>query len=351
MAECYEKYAEELKILGYYTVPGIYGGPERKVPKFNRPISPKENLRRYMQGDNPLWMPELRTDSNMICPYIMPDSYARAFGGTDWFGIEWQYEPNIKAAMVKPGTRRLSDITQWETELQWPDINAIDWEKDVKDTYSACLTEDKASIFVIQNGLFERTADLTSFEDTFCYLLEEQETLEAFYTKLTDWHIRLMEIAKTYYNADMILFHDDMGSQKGPFFSPGLYQDILLPHYQKITQAAHDMGMWITLHSCGSVAPQVPNFVAAGFDGWQGQERINDKMLIMQKYGEKLFQMNNYVLDGSISDGDAVQIIHNLVDQLGATKRLLPQLIVSGDHGVDLVNELYCYSRKKYEEK
>ncbi|MGL4547349.1 MAG: hypothetical protein ACRCUV_05080, partial [Eubacterium aggregans] len=103
---------------------------------------------------------------------VMPYATARAFGGTDWFGIEWECEPLTKAAMVKPGTRRLSDITQWESEIIWPDLKAIDWQKDYEDNYKDRIADDRFSYFVIVNGLFERTADLTSFEDTFCYLLE-----------------------------------------------------------------------------------------------------------------------------------------------------------------------------------
>ena len=57
---------------------------------------------------------------------------ARCKGGIDWFGIEWEYEPKTNAAMVKPGTRRLDDITNWES-LVFPDLSAIDWQKDYEE--------------------------------------------------------------------------------------------------------------------------------------------------------------------------------------------------------------------------
>ena len=114
--------------------------------------------------------------------------------------------------MVKPGTRRLDDIENWKTlEFQ---TSKIDWEKDYKERYEGKISEDRLSYFIIVNGLFERTADLTSFEDTFCYLLEEPETLTEFYDKLVAFGIsNLIKIAKKYYHVDMILFHDDMGTQ------------------------------------------------------------------------------------------------------------------------------------------
>ncbi len=177
---------KELEVIGQYKLPGIYGGTAKTVPQFNRPITPRENMIRYLKGEEPYWMPDTRRDSATVCPYVMPDSYARAFGGIDWFGIDWKFEPKSNAAMVRPGTRRLSDITAWKEELVFPDLNEIDWEKDVRENYAEGLSPDRFTTFVILNGIFERTADLTSFDDTFCYLLEEPEALTAFYDRLVE---------------------------------------------------------------------------------------------------------------------------------------------------------------------
>lgn len=111
---------KELEIIGQYNMPGIYGAPDCIVPKQNRPITPKENMLRMLNGEMPLWVPNQTYDNNAIQPMVMPDAKARAFGGTDWFGIEWVYEPLTKAAMVKPGTRRLSDLANWKEELPSP---------------------------------------------------------------------------------------------------------------------------------------------------------------------------------------------------------------------------------------
>ena len=237
-------------------IPIPYGAPEFETVKFNTPITPKENVLRIYKKEKPLWMPSLYFDVNFIQPLVMPDAYARCKGGIDWFGIEWEYEPQTKAAMVKPGTRRLDEITNWE-KLVFPDLSAIDWQKDYDENYKDKIDPDKATAFVIVNGLFERTADLTSFEDTFCYLLEEEEALEAFYTKLTDFHIELMKIAKEVYHADIITFHDDMGTQKNSFFSPTTFEEVMLPHYKRMNDAAHEMGLYVNFHSCGCVGNQI----------------------------------------------------------------------------------------------
>lgn len=338
----------ELKPIGEYHLPGIYGGSPKTVPKFNRPITPRENMIRYLTGKDPLWMPDTRRDCATICPYVMPDSYARAFGGPDWFGIEWEYEPKTRAAMVKPGTRRLSDITRWKEELTFPDLNAIDWEADRKNTYGDGLSKDRFTTFVILNGIFERTADLTSFEDTFCYLLEEPEALTEFYDRLVEWLIELMKIAHDVYGADAILFHDDMGSQKSAFFSSDLFRELFLPQYQKITGAAHDMGMFIFLHSCGNVGTQMQNFIDAGFDSWQGQNSANDKEALMEQYGDKLFQDSMIEIRPEMTDEEVIQTLHNVVDRNAKQRHLLPGVFVMGKRDFSPEDEFYRYSREVF---
>ena len=101
----------------------------------------------------------------------MADARARNFVGKDWFGIEWEYEPLTRAAMVKPGTRRLDDITNWKT-LEFTYLRSIDLERDYKERYEGKISRDRLTYFIIVNGFFERTADLTSFEDAFFYLLD-----------------------------------------------------------------------------------------------------------------------------------------------------------------------------------
>lgn len=342
---------KELEVIGQYSMPGIYGVPEANAPKHNYPITPKENMLRMLRGEMPLWVPNQDLDNNAIQPLVMPDATARNFGGTDWFGIQWVYEPLTKAAMVKNGTRALSDLTNWREEIKWPDLSAIDWQKDYEENYKGRIAEDRFSYFVIVNGLFERLADLTSFEDAFCYLLEEPEELTAFYDKLVDWHIELIKIAKEVYHADMILFHDDMGTQRSTFFSPALYEELFVPQYKKITKAAHDLGMYIALHSCGCIKTIMPLIIEAGFDAWEGQDSANDKAAIMREYGKELAQLTLNIVPAEMSDEEAVAYVHKCVDDLAMTGRYGCRLRdPKGDRSVNLADELYRYSRVKYME-
>ncbi|MBQ8307083.1 MAG: hypothetical protein IJX90_12805 [Blautia sp.] len=340
---------EELKVVGQYSMPGIYGAPDNIQNKYNYPITPKENMLRMLKGEMPLWVPNQSIDNNAIQPLVMPDAMARNFGGVDWFGIQWTYEPLSKAAMVTPGTRALSDIENWKEEIKWPDLSAIDWKKDYEDNYKHRISPDRFSYFVIVNGLFERTADLTSFEDAFCALLECPDELNEFYDKLTDWHIELIKIAHDVYHSDMILFHDDMGTERSTFFSLDLFRELFMPHYKRITKATHDLGMYICMHSCGNIGTLIPQIIECGFDAWEGQDRANDKKAIMEEYGKDLAQCTLYIIPPTMSDEDAVADIHKRVDDLAMTGRFACRLTdQKPNRAVNLAEELYRYSRIKY---
>lgn len=343
---------EELKDVGYYpAVPGPYGMPTFPARKFNTPITPMENFELVKKGEKPVWMMNMPTDFNVIQPEIMPDAYARNYGGIDWFGIDWQYEPLSKAAMVRPGTRRLSDITKWKEEIVWPDLNAIDWAADYEKNYAPVISKERPTMFIIVNGFFERLADLTSFEDTFCYLLEEEEAVEEFYSRLTQFHIDLMRIAKEYYHADVITFHDDMGTQISSFMSPDTFEEVLLPHYRRMNDAAHEMGLLVNFHSCGCVGNQIENFIKAGFDYWEGQDACNDKAALMETYGDQLGQVSVFMPEPELSDEEFVAAIEKRVNELGKKGRYIvwfgdmnPNRSVNGEELI------YTLSRKMYAE-
>ena len=145
------------------------------------------------------------------------------------------------------------------------------------------------------------------------------------------------------------MFHDDLGSQKNAFFSPELFRKLLLPHYQKLTKAAHDAGMYVTLHSAGNVGVQIRNFIDAGFDAWDGQDGVDDKQAIMAAHGDRLAQTDNFIIAADVSDEEAVDMIHERVETLGAKGRYACRLHVYGENRkLDLADELYRISREYY---
>lgn len=341
---------EEMQVVGTYPkYPMPYGAPGAEMKKYNTPITPKENFARILNHEKPLWIPSYYADFNFIQPRIMPDAQARWKGGKDWFGIEWEYEPVTDSSMVKPGTRRLADISDWKEKLEFPNLSEIDWKKDFRENYEGKISADKPTAFVIVNGLFERTADLTSFEDAFCYLLEEPEVLHEFYARLTEWHIELCRVAREEYGADIIIFHDDMGSQRSPFFSTNTYRELLLPYYKRMNDAIHEMGMCTISHACGNMEIHLDALVDAGFDGWEGQDNSNDKKMTMEVYGDRLFQTSGFVPTPGMPVEEMLEQLEKMVKNFGSKGRFLIWLNTIEQPYLEKGSELiYRLSREMY---
>lgn len=344
---------DELKVVGQNSVPAIYGVGDTVTPKWNTPITPKENMIRMLDKDKmPLWVPNQTLDNNALQPLVMPDALARAKGGIDWFGIDWTFDELTKAAMVTPGFTRIDDIADWR-ELEFPDLDAIDWQADYEKNFAGRIDPDRLTYFVIVNGMFERTADLIGFEEAFCALLTDADELDEFWTELDEFHMKLIDIAHDVYGADMILFHDDMGTQRSTFFSPDLYKDLLSPHYKKICDHIHSRGMYTCRHSCGCIGTLLQHYIDEGWDAWEGQDSANDKVAQMQEFGADLAQCTLYIVDGELSDEEAVADVRQHVDELGLTGRYACRLKdpKAAEREVDLAEELYRYSRIKLAEQ
>ncbi len=59
----------------------------------------------------------------------------------------------------------------------------------------------------------------------------------------------------------------DFGTQRGPFISVQAYRDLYKPFHKAVNDWVHSNTGWKTfIHSCGSVASLIPDFIDAGFD-------------------------------------------------------------------------------------
>ncbi len=59
----------------------------------------------------------------------------------------------------------------------------------------------------------------------------------------------------------------DFGTQNGPFISKKTYRNLFMPFHRQVNQWIHQNTTWKSfIHSCGSVAALIPDFIEAGFD-------------------------------------------------------------------------------------
>ena len=273
----------------------MFGGPE--VILYDFPVTQREAFQ-ALYNRKPVWQ-ITAIEQKMFAPKSNPDNIARAFvfdgtktpqsGGTDMFGIEWEFVPQVGGSMVRPGKPFIEDANDIAKKVVWPDIDKWEWESCAKANVEY-LSGEKYIVAWFLNGWYERLISFMDFEGAVVAMIDEdqKDAVKDFFDKLSDLYIRIFDKYLTHFpQINGFCIHDDWGSQKETFFSPATAQEMIVPYMRRVTDFLHSKGKSCELHSCGQLLKQVPNMIAAGWDSWHPQ-LMNDTQKIYELYGDKI---------------------------------------------------------------
>lgn len=255
-------------------------------------MTKREQLLQVYAHKNIGYVPNFFTDFDFLKPEAMNER-AEA-GGKDWFGVEWEFVPLVLAAMVKPGTKVLTDITKWREQVHFPDLDAIDWEAAAKKETAGWDRENKISYLMLINGMFERTHALMGFEDAFMAMYDEPEEYQALVDAITDYKVKLIEIMGKYYKPDVLCFHDDYGANDRMLMSPDLWRQFFKAPLKRVIDAAHKAGIIYEHHSCGYIEPIFDELVELGIDAIDPLQITNPIRQLKNKYEHRLTFVGGY---------------------------------------------------------
>lgn len=336
-------------LLGLYGEEAVKAAMAPKPKRTDLPISPRENLKLLLDHKKPMYMPGNGDMVAMLPDVILERTH---YSGRDWFGVEWEYVPNIGAPMVKPGTEMFDDVTQWKDNIQFPDLDAVDWEKSAKEM-EPYYDPDKMTSFWVMIGPFERLHSCMGIEKAFMAFYDEPETVHEFMEYVTEHKIKLLGKMIDHYKVDIILFHDDWGSGQNGFFSTAMYEEFIFPYIKRIVQYVKSRGVYFDMHSCGKVEQYIPYMVEMGCDMWNPAQCINDLAKIKKLYGDKIVisgGMDDYFLDSPhITEEELRQYVRDKVDTLAVGGGFLPKpgARVFKNNGI-MADELMKYSKDFY---
>ena len=275
-----------------------------KAPVFHTPVTPKENYFAMFEGKNPLWMP-MTTDCKGLDPRVDPDNIARGFvfdgeepydrakyGGPDMFGIEWVFVEQVGGSMVQPGKPYMEDANDWEKLIKFPDVNSWDWEGAAKGN-AAWMEQNKdyvENLTLLNGTTFERLISFMDFEGAAMAIIDEEQVdaVKALCDAILERvYFPYLENVKKYLpGITKITLHDDWGSQRAPFFSLNTAREVFVPVLKKFTDKCKELGYLVELHSCGHTEMNVPAYIEAGFQTWNGMS-MNDKRALFEKSGDQ----------------------------------------------------------------
>lgn len=239
----------------------------------------KENMLRVFQKKIPEGLPHLlMPGTHFLAPQNgFHERPAGGKGGYDWFGVKWAYIEGDLAPVPDSSVPPVcDDITEWKTQIKFPDMDSWDWKKAAEIDHVADIDREHKMLYTSSlNGFFERMHTLCGFEDALCALLMEPEATEEYLDAMLKFKCKQLTKIKEYYNPDVLNFHDDYGTQRGLFFSPDLWRELFKPRLRQVVEHCHDLGMIFELHSCGLIDEIVPDIAECGVDCLQCMDIVD----------------------------------------------------------------------------
>ena len=283
----------------------------------------RENMDLVWQHKQPLWVPMINTDAQMI---ITPEFNDRPLfmNGTDDFGVQWELDPEHPELMthVKPGCELFDDITEWKKHVTFPSCKDKNWEMAAMRTKAMWAKKDEIQGYVVGNmGAFEKICAMMGHVNAMMAMYDDEEAFAEFVEAYADYRIEQMEYIKKYLDVDFLMMHDDWGNQKNMFFSPEMWRKFFKEPERRMVKRCQELGMHYMHHSCGYIEPIIPDLVEIGVESWHGGSPVNDLKKIKAEYGDKLIfagGVDPQVTDtGKATEEEIRAEVRRVIDTLG----------------------------------
>jgi uroporphyrinogen decarboxylase len=122
-------------------------------------------------------------------------------------------------------------------------------------------------------------------------MVEDPDWCREMFAHQLDTALALLEqVWDAGYTFDALRWPDDMGFKDKQFFSVQTYREILKPLHRQVIDWAHARGIPAYLHSCGNIAPFIPELVGLGLDALNPIEVKAglDPLAIKRAHGDQL---------------------------------------------------------------
>lgn len=245
---------------------------------------------------------------------LVPVDFINEHEMRDIFGRIWvalNNEGNVNP-YYKYGT--VDSVEKWEEIRQDIEDRATEkYCKMAKKFYRRIHKKfkDRTVVMVTNDleGIFETTWQGMGWEFFSKQLFTNREFLSRVFNTYTDFTI-------AWYNAymdggaEVFVESGDLAYKTGPFMSPKHCEELLQPCYKRLTDAVHERGGTIILHSDGHITPLLDFIVNCGFDGLQSLEPTAgvDLAAVKKKIGDELCLLGNIDTGQVLTKGTKAEV-------------------------------------------
>jgi len=153
---------------------------------------------------------------------------------------------------------------------------------------------------------------------------------------------------------DILWIGDDYGTQKGLLMSKSMWRKLIRPHLTRIITLAHDYGVKVMMHSCGSVRALIPNLIEAGVDILDvlqpDAEGMEPSQLKREFQGKAIFH-GMISITGVLAHGNVKDVRKEVIERLrimkpGGGYMLAPTHYIQSNTPVENIIEMYKTARE-----
>jgi len=246
----------------------------------------------------------------------------------------WQYR-HVK---VSP----LADMTtaaQIDTYDHWP---SADWWD-----YSTITADcDRYASYAIVNAgdRLDRTAQLKpmmylrGMEQTYVDLALNPQITDAIIAHIRDYFLQYNRLVfqAAQGKLDIFMMGDDFGTQTGPMMSVDTWRRFFKDGFRAYIELAHEYGLKVMHHTCGSVVELIPDFIECGLDilqSLQPRARGMDLAFLKREYGRDLCFHGGVDIQHTLVNGSADEI-RQMVRRLARNGKPDGGYIISTAHNI-----------------
>jgi hypothetical protein len=157
------------------------------------------------------------------------------------------------------------DIAYYEKQIAWLDQNA-------KDIGVVLLAPGTAfgDIALVPAPFLKHPKGIRDISEWYMATAARPDYVRAIFEKQCEYALKNLETLIGMFGdrvQAVVTTGTDFGTQNSLFISIESYRALFKPYHQRLNEFIHRKSNWKTfIHSCGAVAPLIPEFIEAGFD-------------------------------------------------------------------------------------
>jgi uroporphyrinogen decarboxylase len=160
----------------------------------------------------------------------------------------------------------LAQATSIDDYLQhrWPQPDWFDFSD------FAARLEPWQDLAVMASGasVFQHPSFLRGIENLLMDMAVQAEMAHWLIDRFSDFYLEFFDrmLTAAQGRIDILRTADDLGTQRGLFFSPEMFRTFIKPRLKKLVAMTHSHGVKFLFHSCGAIRPLIEDLIEIGVD-------------------------------------------------------------------------------------